>query len=570
MSRPLRVLIVEDSEDDTQLLLRELHRGGYNPTFEQVETPEAMRAALAREKWNIVISDYSMPHFSGPAALRILQESGQDLPFIIVSGTIGEDIAVQAMKAGAHDYMMKSNLKRLVPAIERELKEAAIRLERKQSDEMIRYMAYYDVLTALPNRSLLQDRLQQAILIGQRENKPVALLIMNLDHFKEINNTLGHQYGDIILQQIGPRVQEVLRESDTVARLGGDEFVILLPATGIEGAIQAAVKILKALEKPFNIEGLPLAVEASLGISVYPDHGANANSLIQRSDVALHLARENGANYAVYESERDQHSPRRLALMGQLRQAIERGELILHYQPKINLQTGHVTGVEALVRWPHPEFGMIPPDHFILPAERTGLVKPLTQWVLNSALRQCHAWHLAGVEMSMAVNISRRNLQDSQLPDQVAETLQICGVAPERLELEITESAIMLDPARAMEILTHLSKMGVRLSIDDFGTGYSSLAALKRLPVNEIKIDKSFVMDMMANENDEVIVRSTIDLAHNLDINVVAEGVESRVLWDKLLTLGCDAAQGYYMGRPLPVADLTRWLHESPWGLKRV
>jgi EAL domain-containing protein (putative c-di-GMP-specific phosphodiesterase class I) len=284
----------------------------------------------------------------------------------------------------------------------------------------------------------------------------------------------------------------------------------------------------------------------------------------------MYLAKQAGDPYFVYAADRDQYNPHRLVLIGELRHAVARDQLFLHYQPKVDLHEGRVFGVEALVRWQHPQRGVIPPDQFIMMAEQTGLIKPLTLWVLKTALRQCRAWHQAGMEISMAVNLSARNLLDPKLPDQVAELLQACDVPPDWLELEITESTIMADPARAMEILTNLHKMGIRLSIDDFGTGYSSLGYLKRLPVDIIKIDRSFVMKMRTENNDAVIVRSTIDLAHNLNLKVIAEGVENREIWDQLSAQGCDAAQGYHICRPLPGAEMTFWLNESHWDIKRI
>jgi diguanylate cyclase (GGDEF)-like protein len=568
MGIPIRVLIVEDSEDDAQLLVRELRRGGYDPTHERVDTPQAMNAALDGGTWDIVFSDYTMPHFSGTAALALLRERGLDLPFIFLSGTIGEDTAVAAMKAGAHDYIMKGSLKRLVPAVDRELREAEVRLERRQADEMIRYLAYHDGLTNLPNRTLLLDRLQQAILAGQREKKSVAFLLMDLDRFKEINDTLGHHRGDLLLQQVGKRIRDMLRESDTIARLGGDEFAMLFPGTSMKGALLAAQKILESLESPFVIEGITINMEASIGAATFPEHGANADTLMQRADVAMYMAKQTGSGYAVYDPRFDLHSPRRLALMGELRSAIQDGQLFLYYQPKIDLRTRRMMGVEALVRWQHPEHGFIPPDQFIAPAERTGLIKPLTFFVLNAALQQWKNWHQAGWEIPIAVNLSARNLQDPQLQDQITEMLETYDVVSGFLGLEITESVIMADPTHAMETLKYFSQLGISRSIDDFGTGYSSLGYLKKLPVDEIKIDRSFVMDMAVDEDDAVIVRSTIDLAHNLGLSVVAEGVENQETWDRLAALGCDAAQGYHISRPMPSEELTRWLGESPYGSK--
>ncbi len=568
MGLPLRVLIAEDSEDDTALLVGELRRGGYDPVFERVDTPAGMGAALAERTWDIVISDYSMPGFDGLAALGLLQKSGLDLPFIMVSGSIGEDLAVEAMKAGAHDYIMKGNMKRLVPAIKRELHEAEVRRERRQAEETIRHLAYYDLLTDLPNRVSLHDRLQQAILDGQREGHPVAFLLLDLDRFKEINDTLGHHRGDFLLQEVGTRLRGAIWEPDIVARLGGDEFAVLLLRLAAAEHINVVVrKIIKALEAPFVIEGLPIAVEASIGSALYPDHGANADSLIQRADIAMYAAKQTGSGYAIYAPKLDQHSPRKLALMGELRRAIENDQLCLYYQPKVSLKTGRVIGVEALARWQHPEHGFIPPDQFIAPAERTGLIRPLTLWVFHTAQSQCMAWHQAGTALGMAINLSARNLHDPQLPDQLAELIKRCGPSPIMLELEITESTIMADPARAMDILTRLRAMGIRFAIDDFGTGYSSLSYLKKLPVDTIKIDRSFVMHMVTHQDDAVIVRSTVEMAHHLGLKVVAEGVENRETWDRLVELGCDAAQGYYMCRPIPADELTRWLSESPFGL---
>lgn len=427
---------------------------------------------------------------------------------------------------------------------------------------ILEHQATHDKLTGLPNVALLRDRLHQAILAGQREQKPLALLIVDLDRFKEINNTLGHKNGDLILRAVGARLQEALRKSDTVARMAGDKFAVLLLMTGVEGSIEAARKVAKRLEEPFSLEGLALDVEVSIGIALFPDHGEEAELLIQRADVAISLARQTGNGHAVYASERDQHSPRRLALLGQLRRAIETGQLILYYQPKIDLRTGRIIGMEGLVRWIHPEFGLIPPDEFIASAEKSGLIRPLTLWVVSEALRQCRAWQEEGRAFSVSVNVSARNLLDSQLPDQIAGLLQTHGVSPGRLDLEITESAMMADPAKAMGILTRFNRMGGALSIDDFGTGYSSLGYLKRLPVDTIKIDRSFVKNMTEDENDAMIVRSIIDLGHNLGLRVIAEGVENQEIWNHLVTLGCDAAQGYYISRPIPASEMGRWLVE--------
>jgi diguanylate cyclase (GGDEF)-like protein len=568
MSKPIRVLLVEDSENDALLLVRELRRGGFEPELERVDTAESMAAALTRQVWDLLISDYSMPHFNGIAALELLKQSGLDLPFIIVSGAIGEDMAVAAMKAGAHDYIMKGNLKRLNASIERELREAEVRRERKRSDDKLKYLAKYDPLTHLPNRNLLYERLEQALVTGRDEGKPLALMLIDLDHFKDINNTMGHQMGDLLLRQVGPRLQAELREADTVARLGGDEFGVLLPEADEEVATLAARKLLKALELPFMIGELAMDARGSIGIAFFPEHGHDTDTLMRRADIAMYVAKQSASGYAIYSPDRDSYSPERLALIAELHRAIDKGQLFLAYQPKVDLRTARVIGLEGLARWRHPKLGLIPPDQFIPVAERTGLIKKLTMWGLNEALSQSRSWSEQGLEIAISVNLSPRTLHEMNLPQRIGQLLKTHEVAPEDLELEITESVIMADPVHALEILARINHMGVALSIDDFGTGYSSLGYLKRLPVNAIKIDKSFVMSMTTDQNDALIVRSTIDLAHNLGLKVVAEGVENSVAWERLVALGCDAAQGYYMSRPLPALEMTQWLTESPWGLR--
>jgi diguanylate cyclase (GGDEF)-like protein len=424
------------------------------------------------------------------------------------------------------------------------------------------HQATHDSLTDLPNRSLFRDRGSQAILRDRRTDLSAAVLIMDLDHFKEVNDTLGHHHGDLLLKRIGPALEEVLRSSDTVARLGGDEFAILLPGlAGPGSAIHVAEKVLERLGRPFVVDGSPLHVGASIGIACFPSHGDDVDTLIQRADVAMYWAKAGGTGCEIYSPEQDRYTPERLALAAELRRALERpDELLLLYQPKIDLQTGMASGVEALVRWDHPRHGLLPPGEFIAIAERTGLIHSLTSHVLEGAVRQSRAWQDAGIDLKVAVNLSNRTLLDESLPDHVSGLLARHGVAPGRLELEITESTIMADPVRATAILDRLSAMGIRLAIDDFGTGYSSLSQLKRLPVHEIKIDKSFVLGMRADKDDAVIVQSTIDLGRNLGLNTVAEGVEDEATLSELSRLGCDFAQGYHMSRPISSADLGKWL----------
>jgi diguanylate cyclase (GGDEF)-like protein len=427
------------------------------------------------------------------------------------------------------------------------------------------HQALHDALTGLPNRVLFRDRIEQAVRAAERRHGGAAVMIMDLDHFKEVNDTLGHHHGDVLLQEVAERLKTTLRTADTVARLGGDEFGILLPdVLGAEDAQAVAGILQTALREPFIVDGLTLEMGGSIGIACHPDHGDHVEVLIQRADIAMYSAKEGGRGFALYEPQQDHYSPRRLSLAGELRSALESEELELHYQPKADVVTGRIVGVEALVRWNHPRHGLLGPEEFVPIAEQTGLIVPLTRWVLGAAIRQVQAWQGQGYELSVAVNLSARSFLDTALAVDIPLLLQRHKIEPKLLELEVTESTIMLDPVRATNTLERLSEIGLRLSIDDFGTGYSSLANLKRLPVDMIKIDKSFVLEMATEHSDAAIVRSTIELAHNLGLQVIAEGVEDRQIWEELARLGCDYAQGYYLSRPLPADKLAPKLGMAP------
>jgi diguanylate cyclase (GGDEF)-like protein/PAS domain S-box-containing protein len=432
--------------------------------------------------------------------------------------------------------------------------------ERIEAEEALRHQALHDKLTDLPNRTLLQDRVSQEILASHRHGTPLTLLLVDLDRFKEINDTFGHHYGDMLLQQIGPRLRGVLRAADTVARLGGDEFGVLLPASDADSAVTVAQKLLQQLEAPFEIDGQWVEIGASIGIASYPSHGSDTPTLLRLADVAMYVAKRGDRGIVVYAAEHDHYSAGRLALGGELRRAIEKNELLLHFQPKVDLRDGTLAGVEALVRWQHPVRGFLPPGEFITLAEETGLITPLTRWVLEVALKQHQAWRAVGLDIPVAVNLSRRTLHDPELPEMVAQLLTRWGVAPEGLVLEITESSLMADPQRAGENLTRLRALGVHMSIDDFGTGYSSLASLKNLSVDELKIDQSFVQAMATDASARAIVRAIIDLADALNLRVVAEGVEDRATLDVLASLGCQVAQGYFLSRPIAAAELQAWV----------
>ena len=442
-----------------------------------------------------------------------------------------------------------------------------IRNANKQAD-LLQHQAMFDNLTNLPNRVLFSDRLQQTALIARREKRAFGLFAMDLDRFKEINDTLGHHIGDRVLQHVAACTRSCLRESDTVARMGGDEFTILLATvSGQEGAIAVTKKILKAIGKPFMIAGRNLEIGASIGIVLFPQHGDDPDMLLRQADAAMYTAKQAQSGYRVYSDDLGHGAEDRMALQSELRQAIANNELVLHFQPKIDFNAAQVSGVEALVRWQHPVHGLMAPDTFIPLAEQTGLIKPLTKWVLKTALRQCEAWYRAGISLAMSINVSAISIQDPEFPDQMAKILEDFDVPISQIELEITETAVMSEPVRAVECIRKLSALGFQIAIDDFGTGYSSMAYLRELLVAKIKIDKSFVKDMASNHNDAVIVRSTVELGHNLGLKVVAEGVEDQAAWDKLKGLGCDSAQGYYMSRPLPSVDFLAWLQKSPWGI---
>jgi len=444
-----------------------------------------------------------------------------------------------------------------------------IRNANKQADSL-QHQAMFDSLTNLPNRVLFADRLQQTALIARREKRPFGLFAMDLDRFKEINDTLGHHIGDQVLQHVAASARGCLRESDTVARMGGDEFTVLLATvSGLEGAVAVANKILKAISEPTLIGGRNLEVSASIGVVMFPQHGDDPEVLLRQADAAMYAAKQAQSGYRVYSDDLGHGADDRMALQGELRQAIAGNELVLHYQPKIDFSAAQVSGVEALVRWQHPVHGLMAPDKFISLAEQTGLIKPLTKWVLKTALRQYEEWYRTGLILSMSINVSAISIQDPEFPDQMASMLEDFDVPISQIELEITETAVMSEPVRAVECIRKLSALGFQVAIDDFGTGYSSMAYLKELLVAKIKIDKSFVKDMATNHSDAVIVRSTVELGHNLGLKVVAEGVEDQAAWDKLKGLGCDSAQGYYMSRPLPSVEFLGWLEKSPWGIPK-
>ena len=685
MPKALRILCVEDSEDDTELLLRELRKGGFAPEHCRVDNEEAMRAALASSIWDIVVSDYSMPNFDGISALNVLKQFGSDIPFIIVSANIGEEIAVMAMKAGAHDYIMKDKLARLVPAIEREVKEVKIRIqhqraenemrkltgaieqstdavmicnaqgiieyvnsgfvrmtgyskdealgnrpsllksdrhddsfygvlwdtislgdvfqdvfinkrkdgslyyeeksitplknergvvehfistgkditEQMQTRERLHHLSQHDLLTGLPNRMLFNDRLEQAIPRARRSGSTLAVLLVDMDRFKNINETLGFDCGDHMLQAVGGRLLSSTRDGDTVARLGDDEFAIILEDVQQRDDIPKVIeKIISSLSKAYYIDDHELFVTSSIGASVYPGDGEQPELLVQNADVAIHHAKESGSNnYRFYESKMNAESLYRLNLESSLRKALEREEFFLLYQPQIDLDTHEIIGFEALLRWAHPELGIVSPIEFIPLLEETGMIQQVGRWVLRQACRACMLWHKQGFgSISIAVNLSPVQFEDDHIASVIKNILDETGLPSNYLELELTESTIMRNAEEAATTLSKLSSMGVAIAIDDFGTGYSSLSYLQKFPINTLKIDRSFVSEIAVNNGDANIVSAIISMAHSLGLTVVAEGVEDAEQLTLLKSKQCEYVQGFFFSKPINLKDAEEML----------
>ncbi len=443
----------------------------------------------------------------------------------------------------------------------------ALLLSQQRAVKMER-MATTDELTGLPNREYFRARLTEQIRAAEHVGGTFSVMLMDLDRFKEVNDTLGHHYGDLLLCELGPRLTACVGADGMLARLGGDEFGILPPITADpeQACNDLAKRLLEFLEQPLSVDGLSLEIGASIGIARFPLDGENANSLMRCADIAMYTAKAAQSGCAVYAPEQDQHSLRRLSLVGDVRRAIDAHQLVVHYQPQVQLGPLRVHGVEALVRWQHPVLGVLPPSAFIGTVEQTGLIGPLTHLVLDQAIAQCSIWRRAGHELSVAVNLSVRNLLDAHLPSEIERMLSNHELPADALQVELTESMIMSDPDRALATLARLGDLGVRISVDDFGTGNSSLQNLKRLPINELKIDRSFVTTMMHDESNLIIVRSTVNLGHDLGLRVIAEGVEDRATLTRLSSLGCDLVQGFHVSRPLPAQALDDWLQLDAWG----
>ena len=443
-------------------------------------------------------------------------------------------------------------------------RQKATEKSRELVERQLLNQALHDSLTGLPNRVLFHDSVAQAISEAQHSGSELAVLVMNLDRFREVNDCLGHASGDLLLQEVGRRLREVLREDDSMARFGSDEFAVLVPQARRAHVLEVVRRVRGAIEQPIDLAGLPVNLEASIGISAYPRDGVDVDSLLRCADTAMYVAKDTNLGYAFYDASVDTRAETRLDLIGDLRHAIENQELVLYYQPKISVRSGRIVGVEALIRWNHHSRGLVMPGEFIPVAQETSLIKELTLHVINDAGLQWRAWADEGRRLPIAVNLSRPDLVDPAFPGEVATLLGKWRMPVTMLKFEVTEGSVADDPRRTEDVLERLGAMGLRLSVDDFGTGYFSVAYLNRLPIDEIKIDRSFVSAMAAHEEDEIVVRSTIDLGHNLGLRVVAEGVETRAVMERLAQFGCDVTQGYYLGRPMPAEELASWLDQHP------
>ncbi len=672
----LRVLCVDDSQDDADLNILALQRHGFVTESIRVDRRDDAMAALTGQAWDIVLCDYSMPSFSAPDMLQLLRELGTETPCLIVSGAIGEEAAVETIRLGAYDYIFKNNLKRLGTAAERALRDAELRraralmevqlreretrlrllfeqlpalviscdtnltvtsvegaqlaqvpvepdsllgmhvaasalladesrfpirhahlqalqggsaeyemiwggktfrghveplrdvdarivgtiavafdiTERKIAEQRIAYFAQYDPLTDLPNRALLEDRLMQAIAMAQRHRTALSLVTIDLDSFKEVNELYGSATGDEVLRMVGSRLRRLLDGGSTVSRVGEDQFVLLLTEVDAAEALRFAERMHEIFEAPFVIGEADIYVNASSGICSFPDDGADPQSLLRTSAAAMQAAKQSGGHvWRVFVPSMLASSSERLALKRDLRSAASRGQYTLHYQPIFRANDLGFGGFEALVRWQHPELGLLPPDHFIPLAEESGAIEELSLYVLREVCRQLTAWDKDGIVVPrVCVNVSARQFERAGLRDSIALVLREWQIDPSRIELELTESSIMRDISGGIAQLHDLKALGLRLSIDDFGTGYTSLSYLRRFPIDVLKIDKSFLRDMLPGSQDEAIVKAIVTLAENLGLSSIAEGIESRLTLEQIRAIGAHEVQGYFLGEPSP------------------
>jgi len=560
MKQQVKLLFIEDTKHDVELALRTLKRDGLEVEWRRVETEAAMREALATFIPQAILSDYSMPHFDGLAALRLARDIAPDLPFIFLSGTIGEERAIEAMRSGATDYVLKDNIRRLGTAVKRALDDAAERERLRNAYEAcIQHLANFDSLTGLPNRTLLGDRTVQAIMHAKRSGHSCGLIVLSIDRFKLLSDSYGHVVGDRLLRVLADRLSGVVRAVDTIARLGDGKFAVLAADLARpDDMLGIARKIHDSTGTAFVIDERNVHITLSVGASTFPGDGDDFELLLRNASAAMHRAKEagGGSSMQFYTESMTFEAAEQIEIEADLRTAIERRKLELHYQPQVGIQDGRVVGVEALMRWKHPERGYVSPTVFVPIAEDSGLIHSLGMWGLSEACRQLGEWRRAGHRVRMAVNVSARQFRSDGFAEAVSEALHASAINPALLELELTESALIEDRERAISILRRLKSLGVQVAVDDFGTGYSSLSYLSGLPVDCLKIDRSFVAQTTAGGRDAAIAQAVISLGHALSLRVLAEGVETAEQLQFLRQHQCDECQGYFFARPRPAEAL--------------
>ena len=568
-NEPIKILLVEDDlfyEDYLSEILVGEAKGSYE--LSHVVRVQDGIEHLEQDNVDVILLDMNLPDCNGPDTICEVHRQASSTPIIVLTEYDDNELASQALQSGAQDYLVKDHIDR--STLERSIRYAIERNrlveQLEQSKRLERHLAYHDALTKLPNRHLFHDRLQQALAQSQRSGKLTALLFLDLDGFKRINDTLGHGIGDQLLKSVAKRLKSSVRQVDTIARLGGDEFtIVLLEISHTQDAKNVARKILKVVSRPYKIDDHELFVTASIGISIYPGDGADIESLIRKADIAMYRAKGQGKNdYQLYKLSMDAKFSERLTLENSLRKAVENNELVAYYQPQVDLRTGQITGVEALVRWQHPKLGLVPPDKFIPLAEETGVILEIDKWMMKTACHQIKSWEKEGIaNIRVAVNLSTRQFRQKNLTETVARILKDSTVQPGNLCLEITENEVMQNIETTVEILQALKKMGVFLSLDDFGTGYSSLSYLKRFPIDVLKVDRAFVSGIPSDRDDTAISTAIIVLAHSMELKVIAEGVEESEQIAFLQSLHCDEIQGFYFSRPLNAETITGMLQSK-------
>jgi diguanylate cyclase (GGDEF)-like protein len=577
-NRTVRILHLEGNRTDQELVAALLKEAGIGCEITTVQTRMEFMNSLQAETWELILADYALPTFDGLSALTIAHQLCPDTPFIFITGTLGEDLAAETIRGGATDYILKQKMGRLGAAVRCALCESAERgryqraeVLGKVAEEQVRFLAHHDALTGLANRALLLDQLGKALDSAGRQQEKCALLFLDLDRFKNINDSLGHSAGDLLLQEVARRLQKWTRLQDTVSRLGGDEFVVVLTdVTDVADAALTAGRILKEMSTELVLQGHSLSVTCSIGISVFPDHGADGETLIKNADAAMYWAKDNGRNRCqFFTQDMNSRAMERMTTENSLRLALERKQLSLEYQPQLDLATGTIIGAEALLRWRHPELGLVSPSKFIPIAEYSGTIIPIGEWVLRTACTQARQWQEEGFgPLTVAVNVSAVQFRQERFPWIVRNVLEETGLPPQYLELELTESLLLSSADVMLAVLQQLKDMGVKLSIDDFGTGYSSLSYLRYIPVYKLKIDQSFMQAITVDPDNAAIADTIIKMAKALKLKVIAEGVETEAQTRFLQEHNCDEAQGYYFSKPMVAGDFAAKIGPNrPWVL---